>query len=30
MKNPVGFLRLTGLIEAVSYMALVGVAMPLK
>jgi integral membrane protein len=30
MKNPVGFLRITGLIEAISYMILVGVAMPLK
>lgn len=30
MKNPVSFLRATGLIEAVSFLILVGVAMPLK
>ena len=30
MTNPVHFLRICGLIEAVSYMLLVGIAMPLK
>lgn len=30
MKNPIHFLRITGLVEAVSFMLLVGIAMPLK
>ena len=30
MQNPVAFLRLVTLLEAVSYLALLGVAMPLK
>lgn len=30
MKNPIPFLRLVGLAEAVSFLLLVGVAMPLK
>ena len=30
MKNPVSFLRITGLVEAVSFLVLVGIAMPLK
>lgn len=30
MKNPVSFLRTVGLLEAVSYLVLLGIAMPLK
>ena len=30
MKNPVHFLRVTALIEAVSFLVLLGIAMPLK
>jgi len=30
MKNPVSFLRLIALLEAVSYLFLLGIAMPLK
>jgi integral membrane protein len=30
MKNPVHFLRITALIEAVSFLVLLGIAMPLK
>lgn len=30
MKNPVSFLRSVGLLEAVSYLVLLGIAMPLK
>lgn len=30
MKNPVSFLRHVGLLEAVSYLVLLGIAMPLK
>jgi integral membrane protein len=30
MKNPVSFLRSIGLLEAVSYLILLGIAMPLK
>lgn len=30
LQNPVAFLRLTALLEAVSYLVLLGIAMPLK
>mgnify|MGYP001275760658 CR=1 FL=1 len=30
MKNPVSFLRTVGLLEAVSFLVLLGIAMPLK
>ncbi len=30
MKNPVSFLRSVGLIEAISFLVLLGIAMPLK
>ncbi len=30
MKNPVSFLRSVGLLEAISYLILLGIAMPLK
>ena len=30
MKNPIAFLRITALLEAISYLLLLGIAMPLK